>query len=108
MHTKDTTLEQFEQTFEQWKDVRVVPRDDLHDVALLLMQGPAWLSQFGLLLNGLSFRQYREDWRLAVKVEDTGTPQVAFVTAPTTTGCVTKFLDLLEKGNMRWQTDKYP
>lgn len=107
MYTENTTLSEFLQVFEQWRDSRVIPRDDLKDVASFAMVPDLILSEFGYGYRGHSFRQNKQDVRLTVKVDSRGIPLVAFITGKTTTHCVRKFLDKLGEDDLRWSNDRY-
>lgn len=108
LSTHSTTITEYWQAFDQWRDCRLIPRDDLRDVSTFFMYTDTYFSEYGMLFRGLSLRQYQEGWRLAVKVTERGIPLVGFCTGPTTTRSVCKFLNLMEDGNVKWQTDRYP
>lgn len=80
----------------------------VEDLLILCEYGHKVLSQFSMGLCGYTFRHNHANTLLTVKVTEGDTPLVAFVTAPTTVGCVSKFIDLLFANKVKWQRDKYP
>lgn len=86
--------------------------DNCHSLVMDLVifgeYGQQVLSQFGFGLCGFQVRQSNGQQLLTVKVNEGGTPLVAFVTAQTTTSCISRFLDLLEHERVNWTRDKYP
>lgn len=82
--------------------------DDVSDLLLWGFYGPDVLSQFGYGYCGSIFRQHRDSTKMTVKVMDSGTPLVAFITSASPTGCVRRFFDLLHDDKLKWQKDKYP
>lgn len=84
------------------------PRAELVDLILFTTYIHEILSHFSLGFCGCSFRHNRTDVLMTVKAVDGGTPLVVFVTSATATGCISKFLDLLETDRLSWVKDRYP
>lgn len=82
--------------------------DDAWDLLMWVLYGPDVLSQSGMGLTGWSLRQRPGSWIMTIKVIDSGTPLVGFVTTGSPMGCIVRLLDLLENDGIRWQKDKYP
>lgn len=83
-------------------------RQLVEDLLTFCIYGHTVLSQFDMGLCGYTFRHNRVNVLLTVKVLESDTPLVAFITATNATGCVSKFLDLLFASKVKWQRDKYP
>ena len=101
----DQQIDQFIMNAQREKDAA---RDLVTDLLLLLYYPNEYLANFGIQFCGLSLRQNRTDVLMTVKVLDSGTPLVGFITSATTIGCVEKFLDLLEADRVTWTKDKFP
>lgn len=82
--------------------------DGLPEVVLLHHYGQKVFSQLGLGLAGWSIRQKGMNHLLTVKVNEGGTPLVAYVTSHTPTGCIEQLFYLLESEKVRWHRDQYP
>lgn len=95
-------------SMEQWEDQRVLPAVDLENMLLFLLYVPKVLSQFGMTYQGFVCRQKRDQTLLTVKAREGETPLVVFVTSNNTTGCMVRFLDLLESDKLSWVKDRYP
>lgn len=108
MHIDAELLKQVEMATEQWKDSRIICKDDLRDLILFHSYGQKVFSQLGLGLQGWVCRQRNGTSLLTVKVIDSGTPLVAFITSATPTGCVSKLFNLVEKDAVNYAKDKYP
>jgi len=66
------------------------------------------MAESGFRYDGCVFRQRHSDVTLTVKVNEGGTPLVAFTSSGTTTGCIQMFLRALRANKVRWIRDKYP
>jgi hypothetical protein len=108
MNIPDQFLMPVQAALEQWNDGREIPAADLESVLLFILHLGGILSQFGLRYKGYICRQTHIDCLMTVKVLEGDTPLVAFITSKTTTGCMVKFLDLLELDRLTWAKDKYP
>lgn len=84
------------------------PRNHIVPLITFVHYGHDVLSQFGMGLCGFSLRLNRSDTLMTVKAVDGGVPLVVFVTSATTTGCIEKFMDLLDSDRLSWVKDKYP
>ena len=80
----------------------------MSDLMLWALYGPEELSQFGYGLSGWVFRQRQGSTLMTVKVVESGTPLVAFISAATPRGCIEQMFGLLYAERLRWQKDKYP
>lgn len=87
-----------------------VPRtvNQVTDILCFVQYLPDILGQFGMGYSGCIIRQRRDSVLMSIKVVDSGTPLVGFITSHTTTGCVEQMFDLLYNDRLRWQKDKYP
>jgi hypothetical protein len=92
---------------EQWTDQRLITADDLYDVLALMVHHHAVFVNSGHTLSGFSFRQQPTQWLLTVKVKETGTPLVVFVSGENPTGCVRRFFNLYTSDRLSWVRDKY-
>lgn len=96
----------------QWIQNANRDNDDAHtlltDLLMFCHYGQDVLSQFDMGLCGFAVRHNRTDVLMTVKAREGTVPLVAYITSSTTTGCVSKFLDLLEQGKLKWTKDKYP
>lgn len=90
------------------QDENDADRELVEDLLTFCQYGHDVLSQFSMGLCGYTFRHNHANVLMTVKVLEGNTPLVAFVTSQTTTGCVTKFLDLLFQSKLKWQRDKFP
>lgn len=81
---------------------------DIGDLVRWGIYGSTVFSQFGLGLSGSVFRQQKASVKLTVKVVESGTPLVAFITAGTTMGSIESLWDLLYHDKLKWQKDRYP
>lgn len=108
MHIDADILKELEVATDQWNDGRIVHKDDLRDLLLLHHYGHKVFSQFGLGLCGWVLRQRNGETLLTVKVVESGTPLVVFITSATPMGCVSKLFDLLERDRLTFARDKYP
>lgn len=80
-------------------------------VADLLLWGyyaPQTFAEFGMGYQGCVLRQRADSCLLTVKVVESGTPLVGFVSASTTTGSIERLFDALFEYRVKWQRDKYP
>jgi hypothetical protein len=93
---------------EQWTDQRVIGAVDLENLLLFVLYVPKVLSQIGLRYQGFVSRQKNGQTLLTVKATEGETPLIVFVTSDTTTGCMVRFLDLLEHDRLSWVRDRYP
>jgi len=93
---------------EQWCDQRVIDYSDLEGLLMLHIYGQSVFSQNGLKLTGISFRWKQDSWLLTVKVRENGIPLVGFITAQTTTACVSRLWTLLLGDRLHWAKDKFP
>lgn len=102
--------------YEQWVDhiiERLASRDqryieDVQDILVWAYYGQRVFSQFGFGYCGCVLRQSRDSVKGTVKVLEEGVPLVAFVTSATTTGCISRTMDLLYAEKLKWQKDRYP
>lgn len=108
MHIPEDCLYEVQAAMEQWTDSRVIPAADLESLILFLFYLPKVLSQFGTRFLGFSSRQKNGQTLLTVKACEGDTPLVVFVTSDTTTGCMVRFLDLLEGDRLNWVKDRFP
>ena len=108
MNIPDEYLYPVQAAMEQWTDHRVISSVDLENVVLFLVYLPQVLSQLGLELKGHVIRQKDDRNLLTVKATQGGVPLVVFITSDTPTGCMTRFLDLLEDDRLSWRKDRYP
>jgi hypothetical protein len=92
---------------EQWTDQRLIDADDLYDLLALMVHHHLVFVNSGHSLTGFSFRQKADSWLLTVKVKESGTPLVVFVTADNPTGCVRRFFNLYCNDRLSWVRDKY-
>lgn len=99
---------EIEAATEQWTDMRLLHVDDLDDLLFFWLYVPKVLSQFGMRLGGHQLRRKDGSYLLTVKVHQGDVPLVAFLTAPTTTGCMRLFVHQLENERVKWVRDKYP
>lgn len=90
------------------KDDNDADRTLVLDLVTFCTYGHQVLSQFGMGLCGFSIRHNRTSVLMTIKSLEGDTPLVAFITSGSTTGCVSKFLDLLYENRVKWQRDKYP
>jgi len=97
-----------EQIKDNWPPTCELHIESAMDILEFVEYGHFVLSQFGMGLKGHSIRQRNGSYLLTVKVAEEGVPLVGFVTGHTPTGCISKFLDLLEKSEIKWAKDKYP
>jgi len=93
---------------EQWTDGRVIGAVDLENLLLFVLYGPKVLSRIGIEIQGFVIRQKHEQTLLTVKAKEGDTPLVVFITSDSTTGCMVRFLDLLESDKLTWVKDRYP
>lgn len=93
---------------EQWTDQRIIPVADLESLLLFLFYVPRVLSESGMRFLGFISRQKQGQTLLTVKAVEGDTPLVVFVTSNNTTGCMVRFLDLLEAGKLNWVRDRFP
>lgn len=93
---------------EQWSDGRVITATDLEALLLFLFYVPKTLSQIGYRFGGFVARQKNGQTLLTVKVREGDIPLVAFLTSNNTTGCMCRFLDLMEQDRINWVRDRYP
>lgn len=93
---------------EQWTDGRVIGAVDLENLLLFVLYVPKVLSQLGMTYNGFICRQKLQQTLMTVKAKEGETPLVVFITSDNTTGCMVRFLDLLESGKLSWVKDRYP
>lgn len=93
---------------EQWEDQRILSAVDLENLLLFVLYVPKVLSQLGMRHQGFVCRQKQGQHLLTVKVREGETPLVVFVTSDTPTGCMVRFLDLLERDKLSWVKDRYP
>lgn len=97
-----------EAALEQWTDQRIISADDLYDVLALMVQHYEIFVKSGYSLSGFAFRQKASQWLLTVKVKETGTPLVVFVTGENPTGCIRRFWNLWQNDKLSFVRDKYP
>jgi hypothetical protein len=81
---------------------------DTYDLLVWGHYGQDVFSQFGYGVYSWTFRQRNGSHQLVIKATEESIPLVAFVTSATTIGCVQKALDLLYKGGLKWQKDRFP
>lgn len=108
MNIPEEYLYPIQASMEQWSDARVIDAIDLENLLLFLLYVPKVLSQLGITYHGLVARQKQGQTLLTVKAREKDTPLVVFVTAGSTIGCMTRFLDLMEKDRLTWVRDRYP
>lgn len=92
---------------EQWTDQRVISADDLYDLLALMVHHHLVFVNSGHSLTAFSFRQKSDQWLLTVKVKESGTPLVVFVSGENPTGCVRRFFNLYVGDKLSWVRDKY-
>lgn len=92
---------------EQWTDQRLIDADDLYDLLALMVHHHLLFVNSGHSLSAFSFRQKNQQWLLTIKVHESGTPLVAFITANKPTGCVRRFLNLYTSDRLSWVRDRY-
>lgn len=103
-----TYLGPVQAALEQWTDQRVIEDADLESLLLLACYGRSILFKNGYILKAWGVRQKGDQQLLHVKVTESGTPLVVFLTGETTTSCVRRFWDLYEDDRLTWVRDKYP
>lgn len=99
---------EIEAATEQWTDHRVIHVEDLEDLLYFWSYVPKVCSQLGLQFKGFQLRHKRDLWLLTVKVMESGTPLIVFLSAATTMGCVRLFVSQLQDDRVNWRKDKYP
>jgi hypothetical protein len=82
--------------------------EDTYDILLWSHYGRQVFSQYGYGVYSWNFKLETSCVTLVIKAQESGTPLVAFVTSATTTSCIEKAMDLVEKGALKWMRDKYP
>jgi hypothetical protein len=92
----------------QWRDNRVIHRDDVMDIVLFVHFLEDICANHEWHYHGFQCRQCTNGWLLMVKITDHKVPLVAFVSGQNTTSCVTKFIDLLDRRELTWNRDKWP
>lgn len=95
-------------SMEQWDDTRIIGPTDLESMLLFWLYMPNVLSQNGLQYRGAIFRQKEQQTLLTVKVVESGTPLVVFITSNNSTGCMVRFWNLFEDDKLSWVRDRYP
>lgn len=108
MEIPSEVLYPLEAAMEQWTDKRIISDRDLESLLLFHLYLPKVLSQSGITFHGHSCRQKNGQTLLTVKVSESDTPLVAFITSNTPTGCMVRFLDLLEDDRLNWVRDRFP
>lgn len=108
MHIAEECLYPVQAAIEQWTDKRVIDDIDLQTLLLFMLYLPKVFSQNDSRLCGFSCRRKHAQTLLTVKAVESGLPLVAFVTANSPIGCMSRFLDLLEDDRLTWNKDKYP
>lgn len=93
---------------EQWTDKRIMDDRRLESVLLFLLYLPKVLSQISIKYSGFACRQKQDMWLLTVKGFEGKTPLVVFISSATPSGCMEKFIDLLEQERLSWVRDKFP
>lgn len=93
---------------EQWSDSRVISAGELESLLLFLFYVPKTLSQNGVHLLGYSFRHKDGRYLMTSKALEGQVPIVVFVTSDSPTGCIFRFLNLLEDDRLSWRKDRYP
>ena len=92
---------------EQWTDHRIIEDGELYALLMLMVYQYDWFVNSGYSLRGFSFRQRDGRWLLTVKVSESGTPLVVFVTAENPTDCVYRFYSLAFEDRLSWVRDRY-
>ena len=82
--------------------------DGVEGLCLLHIYGQKVFSQIGMGLCGWSLRQKGHNWLLTIKVVDSGTPLIAYISSHTPTGCVEQLFYLLESDKVSYHVDRYP
>lgn len=108
MNIPDKVLDEVQAAMEQWTDGRVIEAASLEAMLLFHLYVPNVLSQIGQRVDGYVFRQKNGQTLLTVKAKENGTPLVVFITSNTPTGCMERFLNLLEDDRLTWRKDRYP
>jgi hypothetical protein len=108
LHIDDKVLQDVAEFIKNAQDERHVARDIITDLLIFSYYGQKVHSQFGLGLMGFQCRQTHDNALLTVKITEGGLPLVGFITSANPTGCMSRYLDLLEQGHMTWAKDRYP
>ena len=108
MNVPDKVDLELSAALEQWTDQRVVEADDLFDILALMIYHYDCFVNSGYTLTGFSFRQKAGQWLLTVKVKESGTPLVVFVTGENPTGCVRRFWNLWVNDRLAFVRDRFP
>lgn len=108
MNIPDNVLYPLQAAMEQWTDGRCIEAIDLECLLMFVLYVPKVLSQFGIRYCGHVCKRVHMQTRMTVKVIEDGVPQVVFITAKDTIGCMHRFLDLLEDDRLTWRPDRYP
>ena len=108
MYLSEDLWYEVEAATEQWTDSRVVNQEDLEHLLFFWYYMPKAFSQNKMKFLGCVFRQKGDQWLMTVKAKENSTPLVVFVTSGTTTGCMRRFISLVEDDRVAWVRDKYP
>ncbi|MCK5292976.1 MAG: hypothetical protein KAR39_13280 [Thermoplasmata archaeon] len=108
MNISEEYLYPVQAAMEQWTDGRVIGAVDLENLLLFMLYVPYILSQSGTTYKGYVSRQRGDQTLLTVKAVEKETPLVVFITSDSTTGCMCRFLDMLENDKLVWVKDRYP
>lgn len=108
MHIPEEHLYPVQAAMEQWTDGRVIGAVELESLLLFLLCVPKVYSQLGIQIKGHVVRQKQGQTLLTVKATEGAIPLIVFITAPTTMGCVMRFMDLMEDDKLTWVKDRYP
>jgi len=92
---------------EDWRDNRLMSRDELQAVLWYVRYAFDETVKFGDRWTGCSFSQSEETTLMVSRREHAGIHQVVFVTGRTTTDCIRIFRKLWAEDALQWVRDKF-
>ena len=96
-----------QEAFAEWTDERIVSKDWLDICVWFHLHTYADLVNFGLELDGYSFRKEPDGWLLVLKVTQGDTPYVVFLSSRDTIGCMRKARSYLRNGGFKLYPDRF-
>lgn len=100
-------IEQFLESLGDWKDERLVSKEQLRAMAMFFMYIVNLSEDDGWVYDGHSLKVGVPLCTLTVKAHIEGVPYVVFTSSRTTIGCVRVFIRKLEEGLLEWCPDQY-
>ena len=96
-----------EESLAQWKDGRVLPREQVDAMVWFFQHSYPEFVDSGVELDGYTFREKHRDWLMVLKAHQDEVRLVAFITSSTPIRCMSKCRDFLRNGGLNWSRDKY-